>query len=188
MQIKKDRRAQQSRRLIKQTYISLIREKGTVVIPITEIVARCNINRSTFYMHFQTKEDLQNQITSEFIEDLCALIQQYARSSPRSFFDHHVQLTIFKYVDQHSYYFHTLLTYTDSFLKKLSHALYNVFLLSVRNQIASPQIVATYYASVITGMIYHWSIETNYEYNAQYMAQETTKLFESNMLCQELSK
>lgn len=182
MRIKKDRRVQQSRSLIKKTYISLIQEKKSVFVSITEIVARCNINRSTFYVHFQTKEDLQKQITVEFIEELCEVIKQYAQTSPKSFFDPLVQLAIFKYIEQHSFAFHTLLTYTDSFLKKISFALYDLFLLSVRDKISSPQIAATYYASVITGMIYHWSIESNYHYPAQYIAQETTKLFESNML------
>lgn len=188
MQIKKDRRVQQSRHLIKQTYISLIHEKRSTAVSITEIVARCNMNRSTFYMHFETKEHLQNQITVEFIEELCAVVQQHAQTSPKSFFDHHVQLATFRYVEQHSFAFHTLLTYTDSFLRKLSFELYNLFLLSVQDTISSPQIVATYYASVITGMIYHWSIETNYQYSALYMAQETTKLFESTMLFQEQIK
>lgn len=185
MQVKKDRRVQQSRNLIKKTYILLIQEKGSTLVPITEIVARCDINRSTFYTHFQTKEDLQNQITSDFIEELCVIIQQYARQSPHSFFDHHVQLAIFRYVEQHSIAFHTLLIYTDSFLTKLSYALYNLLLFTVRDTILSPQIVATYYASVITGMIYHWSVETNYQYHALHMAQETTKLFETNMLLLE---
>lgn len=186
MKIKKDRRVQQSRNLIKQTYISLIQERGSTVVSITEIVARCNINRSTFYTHFQTKEHLQNQISLDFIEDLCTIIQQYAQASPKLIFEYCVQLAVFRYVEQHYFAFHTLLTFTDSFLKKLSSEIYNQFLLLARNKITSPQIVATYYASVITGMIYHWSVETNYQYSAQYMAQETTKLFESNMLCQEL--
>lgn len=186
MKVKKDRRAQQSRNLIKQTYISLIQEKGSIDVSITEIVAHCDINRSTFYMHFQTKEHLQNQITLDFIEDLCAIIEQYAQASPNFFFEYRVQLAIFRYVEQHYFAFHTLLTFTDSFLKKLSSEVYNQFLLSVRDKISSPQIVATYYTSVITGMIYHWSVETNYQYSAKYIAQETTKLFGSNMLCQEL--
>lgn len=188
MQIKKDRRVQHSRNLIKKTYISLIEEKRSVGVSITEIVARCNINRSTFYMHFQTKEHLQNQITVEFIEELCTIIKQYAQASPKSFFDPLVQLAIFQYIEQHSFAFHTLLTYTDSFMKKLSFELYSLFLLTVRDKMSTPQIAATYYASVITGMIFHWSVESNYHHPAQYMAQETTKLFESNMLLQEQHK
>lgn len=185
MKIKKDRRAQRSHNLIKQTYLTLIQEKGSTFIPITEIVARCNINRSTFYMHFQTKEHLQNQIATDLIEDLCAIIQQHVQPSPKIYFEHHALLAIFKYVEQHSFSFRIMLTFSDSFLYNLSSGLYNQFLLSIRDSITPTQIIATYYASVISGMIYYWCIETNYQYSSQYMAQEITKLFESNIRYQE---
>ncbi len=188
MKVKKDRRAQHSRNLIKQTYIALVQERGSTVVSITDIVARCNINRSTFYMHFQTKEHLQNQIVLDFIEDICGIMVQYAEPSPTFFFQYDVQHAIFSYVEQHYVAFHTFLTFSDSFMKRLSAEIYNQFLLVVKDKMPAPQIAATYYASVITGMIYHWSVETYYQYSAQFIAQETTKLFESNMLCQQLDR
>lgn len=185
MSQKMDRRIQRSRNLIKDTYLSLIHEKESIVIPITEIVNRCEINRSTFYVHFQTKEQLQKQIISDILDELRLVIQHTKQENLISFFDYKVQLAIFQYVGHHSFAFQTLLSYTDSFLNKLSIMLFDLFLFTTKDTIATPQIHATYYSSVITGMICHWCIQTNFHYNSTKIAEEITQLFQTNLLLQK---
>jgi AcrR family transcriptional regulator len=53
-----DRRIQRTRQLLLDSLIQLILEKGYETITVQDIIDRANVGRSTFYAHFQDKEDL----------------------------------------------------------------------------------------------------------------------------------
>lgn len=53
-----DRRVQRTRDLLRRTIIELIREKGYDAITIQDITERANLGRTTFYLHYQSKDDL----------------------------------------------------------------------------------------------------------------------------------
>jgi AcrR family transcriptional regulator len=55
---KPDRRVQRTRQLLHEALISLILEKGYDRISVQDIVDRANVGRSTFYDHYQDKDDL----------------------------------------------------------------------------------------------------------------------------------
>jgi AcrR family transcriptional regulator len=53
-----DRRVQRTRELLQQALIALIRERGYDPITIQNIVNRANVGRTTFYLHYTSKDDL----------------------------------------------------------------------------------------------------------------------------------
>jgi len=53
-----DRRVQRTRRLLHKALMSLILEKKYESITVQEILDRADVGRSTFYMHFQDKDEL----------------------------------------------------------------------------------------------------------------------------------
>jgi AcrR family transcriptional regulator len=53
-----DRRVQRTRQLLNEALMSLIVEKGYESITVQNIIDRANLGRSTFYAHYQDKEDL----------------------------------------------------------------------------------------------------------------------------------
>ncbi|MDM8528027.1 TetR/AcrR family transcriptional regulator [Anaerolineales bacterium HSG24] len=55
---KVDRRVQRTRQLLSGALMSLIVEKGYDAITVQNIIDRANLGRSTFYAHYQDKEDL----------------------------------------------------------------------------------------------------------------------------------
>jgi AcrR family transcriptional regulator len=55
---KEDRRRARSRQALSQAFVSLLREKPYARISIQEIAERANVGRSTFYEHFENKEQL----------------------------------------------------------------------------------------------------------------------------------
>ena len=68
--MKTDRRVQRTRELLQKALIELISEGGYDAITIQDIVDHANIGRTTFYLHYNSKEDLlmscHEVIVSEF--------------------------------------------------------------------------------------------------------------------------
>ncbi len=67
---KTDLRVIKSKKAIKDAFLQLIKEKSYGNITITDIAKRAMINRKTFYMHYETKENLYNEITDELLEEI----------------------------------------------------------------------------------------------------------------------
>lgn len=55
---KTDRRAERTRALLQKALIELIAERGYDAITIQDIVDRANIGRTTFYLHYNSKDEL----------------------------------------------------------------------------------------------------------------------------------
>ena len=55
---KPDRRVQRTRTLLKNALMQLIDEKGYDAVTIQDITERANLGRTTFYLHYVSKDDL----------------------------------------------------------------------------------------------------------------------------------
>lgn len=55
---KLDRRVQRTRSLLNKALMDLIQEKGYDNVTIEDITERANLGRTTFYLHYQSKDDL----------------------------------------------------------------------------------------------------------------------------------
>lgn len=63
-----DRRVQKTRRLLQDALIELVAEKGYESVSIREILDKANVGRSTFYAHFQDKDQLLHSILDRLDE------------------------------------------------------------------------------------------------------------------------
>src|SRR5215813_1391152 len=63
-----DRRVQKTRKLLQDALIELVAEKGYESVSIREILDRANVGRSTFYAHFQDKDQLLHSILDRLDE------------------------------------------------------------------------------------------------------------------------
>lgn len=63
---KEDRRAQYSKRVIREALYELMTEKPGAKITVTELCRRADVNRSTFYAFYDDIDDLQKKIAREF--------------------------------------------------------------------------------------------------------------------------
>ena len=68
-----DRRVLKTRKLLQDALIELVTEKGYESVTIQEILDKANVGRSTFYAHFQDKEQLLHGI----LERLDALFEEH---------------------------------------------------------------------------------------------------------------
>lgn len=67
-QRKEDRRAQYSKRVIREALYELMQKKPLNKITVTEICALADVNRSTFYAYYTDIFDLHRKILKEFYE------------------------------------------------------------------------------------------------------------------------
>ena len=63
-----DRRQAKTRKAVFEAFTELIEEKGYAGITIQDIIERADIGRSTFYSHFDTKEDLLRVLCEEIFD------------------------------------------------------------------------------------------------------------------------
>lgn len=64
-----DRRIQKTKAAIREAYFSLLMKKKDARITITEIAKTANIDRKTFYLHYDSVEDISKEFCQEKIEE-----------------------------------------------------------------------------------------------------------------------
>lgn len=67
-----DRRTKYTKRIIKETFLSLLSKKDIKKITVSELCKKADINRATFYRYYLDIYDLLNNIQNDFIEELKA--------------------------------------------------------------------------------------------------------------------
>jgi AcrR family transcriptional regulator len=73
---KKDRRVLRTQNALHQALEEAIQEKGYDAVTIEDITARANLGRTTFYLHYQDKEDLFLEGLEEY---LSAIVDEFNR-------------------------------------------------------------------------------------------------------------
>lgn len=70
------RNAIRSRNLIRKAFVELMQDKGVERITVTDIVARADINRGTFYAHYRDPQAVLSQVEDELVAEMDGLIER----------------------------------------------------------------------------------------------------------------
>ena len=62
-----DRRTKMSKKILHETLVELLSEMPLSRVTIKELCGRADLNRSTFYAHYQTIDDLYTEIENDFL-------------------------------------------------------------------------------------------------------------------------
>ncbi|SEN51288.1 TetR/AcrR family transcriptional regulator [Paenibacillus sp. OV219] len=73
---KMDRRQAKTKQALRKALMDLIEENGIEGLTVTDISARADVNRGTFYLHYRDAQDMLSQIKSEILEAVDQLMQQ----------------------------------------------------------------------------------------------------------------
>jgi len=73
----KDRRVRKTRAQLKAALSALMREKDIKEITVRELTERADLNRGTFYCHYKDIYDMVEQVQSEMLEELNAVLNAY---------------------------------------------------------------------------------------------------------------
>ena len=71
-----DRRVQRTRKLLRESLISLILEEGYDDISILDITDKANLGRATFYLHFKDKDELLLEVMDQLVVDFLEQVPQ----------------------------------------------------------------------------------------------------------------
>mgnify|MGYP001752422534 CR=1 FL=1 len=82
-----DLRVKKTKRAIRSAFYALIREKPLEKITVRELADKAEINKTTFYAHYETIYDLVRQLEQETVDEVVQNLTtaQDLLDSPRSF-------------------------------------------------------------------------------------------------------
>ncbi len=75
-----DRRAKMTRELLKQSLIELMKNKPIHEISIKKICETADVNRSTFYHHYNSQYELFNDILNDIGTDITEMVKKHNQS------------------------------------------------------------------------------------------------------------
>ena len=168
-----DRRIQRTRRLLLDALSSLILEKGYEAMTVQDVIDRANVGRSTFYVHFQDKEDL----LLRGVETLWAELETHLRNvRPEEETVWNLSLSMFQHAqDQRPLYKALIGKQGGSVaLKHIQKQLYLVVFehlrlaLSKKNANVPPEIVAHHLVNSFISLLTWW-LDNNANYSAEQM-------------------
>lgn len=119
-----DRRIKRTRSTIKAAFITLIAEKGLEALTVQDIIARANLNRSTFYYHFQDKQDLLQQSIQEMMKQAMEDVElhpapadQLTGKQEHSTYDPTPKfISMFQHIDRNRDFYKVMLEHVPGFM------------------------------------------------------------------------
>lgn len=114
------RSAIRSRRMIREAYMELLKEKDLSKITVTDIIKRADLNRATFYAHYPDVRGVTEEIENEIIEKMLEVLKEFQFTS---FFRNPAPLLlkISRYLEEDTYFYRILVRANGSeiFMEKL---------------------------------------------------------------------
>ena len=181
---KQDRRSQRTQQALMDALISLLAVKHYDEISINDIVERANVGRSTFYAHYQTKDDL---LKSGFERVLDMLIQNISFGEA----DQDLRLDtrpLFRHAQGHYEIYRTLVWGSGfELLTKDGHAALSAKFqesftrfLSGKPEPAVPLTVLAYASAGTLLLLLKWWLDNKMPFSPEYMDEILQKLVMSN--------
>ncbi|CAM3207126.1 TetR/AcrR family transcriptional regulator [Filibacter tadaridae] len=73
---KVDRRITRTKRMIRDAFTQLLEEKGFEGITVRDITGKADINRGTFYLHYDSKYDLLEKSETEILAEMSGILKK----------------------------------------------------------------------------------------------------------------
>ena len=96
-----DRRVRKTRALLLQGLIQLMEEKDIKDISVKELSDLVDINRGTFYLHYNDIYDMLNKIEDELFQEFNKILDRDMTDSAQALSSHATLLDIFNLLEKH---------------------------------------------------------------------------------------
>lgn len=151
--------------------ISLLEEKPFEYITVSEICKKADVNRSTFYLHYENTVDLLNETARLLLDDFVSyftvdtknLTTKFLKAplSELNFISDEYLHPYLLYVKENRYVFTTVLSHADSFgfndvFQRLYENIFNPILDRFNYPQADRKYVMLFYLNGITAIVKEW--------------------------------
>jgi AcrR family transcriptional regulator len=180
-----DRRIQKTLQLLEGALAELIVEKEYNNITVQEILDRANVGRSTFYTHFENKDQLLRNLLTHLNERFEEGIKQLSEGDKRLADDSaRTPLGVLQFVAQNHQLFKAMLEYQEG---SAGHNPFSDYLfvltrehlkLMVQHEYGDTpllEMITHYYTSAFIGVLVWW-LENDMSYSAEELVQVLNQL------------
>lgn len=167
MNTKNNQRTRLSKLLFKNALMDLLKEKGSVAkISVRELCDRAELNRSTFYAHYNEPNDLLMEIETELLDATEEHLKKIGEENDSG--AHKYILSFLKYIKQNDKQFRTLLidSADPEFRSRFMQQSIIQFVENLRIELPKEleQYIFSYILNGSTGIIIQW-IRSDYAVN-----------------------
>ncbi|MEY8643693.1 TetR/AcrR family transcriptional regulator [Staphylococcus arlettae] len=184
-----DRRIQKTRETIKNAFIELLNEKGFWNISVNEVAERADINRGTFYLHYQDKFDLFEKYVDELLSELTSQIkplnqEKDQRKNEIEDNDNNIYELFFKHFQEYSSFYKPILSFKGGpyfytrFIEIIKEFYLQQYTKLPYNQKLDKEILINFVAHAQLGVISSW-IQEDMTKTPEYMGEQLSVLFSS---------
>ncbi|MDF2644397.1 MAG: TetR family transcriptional regulator [Paenibacillus sp.] len=182
-----DRRISRTRQMIQDSMIVLILEKSFEKISVKDIADHANVNRSTFYAHYQDKFELLDTVIEEKLQVLSDSLHNVNNQflTTRLRFDEPDPFlsVLFAHISESLKFYEVMFThleqdvFTIKMQKVIREALYErISGLKMEQRLSVPLDIVLDYASFsVMGVAQNW-LKNNTVYTPHHMALQLTRL------------
>ncbi|PGZ12559.1 TetR/AcrR family transcriptional regulator [Bacillus cereus] len=167
-----DLRVARTKNAIRNALVELIEEKGFDAITVKDITTKANINRGTFYAHYQDKFDLMAKCQEEIMQEMSSIAKKKfpdviaelgTNPSPTTPFT--LAVSIFEFLNENSAFMKAVLSPKGdlSFQTKLKEFMWRTLfennkgsLINEEDLLVPGQYLASYMASAHIGVVQQW--------------------------------
>jgi AcrR family transcriptional regulator len=187
---KLDPRVIRTRQMLRDALVALIAEKGFDAITVQDIVDRATLNRATFYLHYQDKQDLLVKSLRDEIDELMADIgptedtDQLIAEGPRR-----PIVKVFQHVAQHARFYQVMMGAAGipSFIAAVRDYMAEITLHwltlvqpDLEKSVVPLEIVANSLSWSLLGVLIWW-LDHDMPHSPEYMAEQFRLLITSDL-------
>lgn len=179
-----ERRRQQTRKLLIETTVQLVLEKGYEAITIQDITDRADLGRGTFYIHFKDKEDVLWTAIQDLIREMeSEAHRQFEGKLPKQV-EYYGLLNMFRHAEKNRDLYQVVLGGQGSAV--LTERVQDLLADVIRRDVENPELrdpnaepPAEVIAQMMTGLMSRligWWLKKGNMYSAEQMAAMTYKV------------
>ena len=179
---KLDPRVIRTRQMLREALVSLIEEKGFDALTVQDITDRAALNRATFYLHYQDKQELLVKSLHDAIDELMCDIGASTDEQGQLVFDgsaRSVKAT-FEHVAQHAQFYRVMLSAEGvasfiagvrDYMVEITLKWLNALQPDPRRSQVPLEIVANSLSWSLLGVLIWW-LEHDMPHSPEYMAEQ----------------
>lgn len=173
----KDPRVVRTRRMLSESLVHCILEKGYDDVTIQDITSHAGLRRATFYLHYRDKQELLLTILNSMFNELTIKLQSAYPDKWDYESEYQAQLSVFQHAQENADLYRSIANAQGSliFLRYTREYMSSVIAENLHHQLTTPQtaipieVLGNYVASVLVNMVLWW-LEKDMPYTVEEMA------------------